>query len=75
MVIWSPTAAAEEQTGMDSNGRQRPVFLQGLVPLGSVGIVLPVAIAGVMFASLSTAFSSGPAARPQGGSISTRVHM
>lgn len=60
---------------MSSNAGRRVVCLQGLVPLGSVGIVLPVAIAGVMFANLSTAFSSGPAARQQGELSFSRVHM
>jgi hypothetical protein len=60
---------------VDSNAGHCVVCLQGLVPLGSAGIVLPVAIAGVMFANLSTAFSSGPAARQQGGPMSTQVQM
>jgi hypothetical protein len=43
-----------------------PISLQGLVPLGSVGIVLPVAIAGVMFANVNAAFGNAGGGRPQG---------
>jgi hypothetical protein len=40
--------------------------LQGLVPLGTAGIVLPIAIAGVMFANVSAAFGNVSGGRQQG---------
>jgi len=41
--------------------------MQGLVPLGSAGIVLPVAVAAVMFANVGCAFSTGGTGGKQRG--------
>lgn len=43
------------------------ISLQGLVPLGSAGIVLPASVAAVMFANVSSAFgAAAPGGRQRG---------